>query len=215
MHQSAVLIFLGWRRGLQLWYFQIWRRSWWWQGLTFPCEIIIFPCEVMIFPCAVTIFAWYGSDVDGDKAQVHQCKRGLFSVKTGREGLRQHKWWNISFKLHPTTTKHTKPFNLYINTTLHPNHPPKICGIWSISVVFDSNTTDFSKSVVFESNTTDLLESVVSDSNTTDFSETRLSCILSLSCAIVSSSLSFWLSFCLSPHLLFSLQRDVQRSHSL
>ena len=103
----------------------------------------------------------------------------------------------------------------HINNTLQPNHPLKICEIWQKSVVFEPNTTDFSKSVVFESNTTDLSESVVSDSNTTDFSETRLSCILSLSCAIVSSSLSFWLSFCLSPHLLFSLQRDVQRSQSL
>ena len=27
------------------------------------------------------------------------------------------------------------------NTTLHPNHPLKICGIWPTSVVFDSNTT--------------------------------------------------------------------------
>ena len=34
------------------------------------------------------------------------------------------------------------------NTTLHPNHPLKICGIWPTSVVFDS------KSVVFDSNTT-------------------------------------------------------------
>ena len=41
-----------------------------------------------------------------------------------------------------------------LNTTLHPNHPLKICGIWPISVVFKPNTTDFSKSVVFESNTT-------------------------------------------------------------
>ena len=35
-----------------------------------------------------------------------------------------------------------------VNTTLHPNHPLKICGIWPTSVVFDS------KSVVFDSNTT-------------------------------------------------------------
>ena len=30
MHQGAASIFLGCRRGLQLWYFQIWRRSWYW-----------------------------------------------------------------------------------------------------------------------------------------------------------------------------------------
>ena len=77
----------------------------------FPCEVTMFPFDVMIFPC--TIFGWYGSDVDGDKAQVHQRERGLFSVKTGREGLRQHKWWNISFKLHLGTTKHIQPLNLY------------------------------------------------------------------------------------------------------
>ena len=79
----------------------------------FPCEATLFPCDVMIFPCAVTIFGWYGRDVDGDKAQVHQRERGLFSVKTGREGLRQHKWWNISFKLHLGSTKHIQPLNLY------------------------------------------------------------------------------------------------------
>ena len=39
-------------------------------------------------------------------------------------------------------------FGFNHNTTLHPNHPLKICGIWPTSVVFDS------KSVVFDSNTT-------------------------------------------------------------
>ena len=55
--------------------------------------------------------------------------------------------------------------NLPINTTLHPNHPLKICGIFSKSVMFESKITVFWKSVVF-------------GSNTTDFSKHYLSCIL-------------------------------------
>ena len=88
------------------------------------------------------------------------------------------------------------------NTTLHQNHPLKICGIWPKSVVFEPNTPYFSKSVVF-------------DSNTTDFPKHDLNCILSLSLCIrvfISVFLSVLLS---SLHLLLNSQRDVERSRSL
>ena len=74
----------------------------------------------------------------------------------------------------------------HFNTTLHPNHPLKICGIWPKSVVFELNTTD-SFQTRFE-----------------------LYFVMSLCiCVFVFVFLSVLLSY---PHLLICLQQDVQRS---